>query len=356
MKKSFIISVSYPSSDPQLAARVLNTLGDLYLAKHAAVHRPSNATDFFDREAEQYRKTMEDAEARLADFNRDSGLVTLQTEKDSSVPKLAEFELDMRQTQAAIPAAEQHVRALENMLAKTPNRITTQLHTSDNGALMQQLRSALVNLEQQRVDLTNKYAPGDRMVREVDTQIGQVKAAIDAQEKAPLREETSDQNPTYEFLSQELAKARSDLVALQAKAQSATRIDRDYRQTLVDRDQKQLQQEGLLRDVKTAETNYLLYLNKREEAHISDAFDRNRILNVSIAQPATIPFLPTNPVPLTLVLGWLVACLVSMGIVFVQDRLDPQVLTPRQIERYLEVPILAQLPNQESVPDSTVPR
>jgi capsular polysaccharide biosynthesis protein len=108
--------------------------------------------------------------------------------------------------------------------------------------------------------------------------------------------------------------------------------------------------------VKTAETNYLLYLNKREEAHISDAFDRNRILNVSIAQPATIPFLPTNPVPLTLVLGWLVACLVSMGIVFVQDRLDPQVLTPRQIERYLEVPILAQLPNQESVPDSTVPR
>jgi len=356
VKKSFIISVSYPSSDPQLAARVLNTLGDLYLAKHAAVHRPSNASDFFDREAEQYRKTMEQAEARLADFNRDSGLVTSQTEKDTSVPKLAEFELDMRQTQAAIPATEEHVRALEAMLAKTPNRITTQLHTADNGALMQQLRSSLVSLEQQRVDLRNKYAPGDRMVQEVDTQIAQVKAAIDAQEKAPLREETSDRNPTYEFLGQELAKARSDLVALRAKAQSATRIDRDYRQTLVDRDQQQLQQEALLRDVKTAETNYLLYLNKREEAHISDAFDKNRILNVSIAQAATIPFLPTNPVPLTLVLGWLVASLVSMGVVFVQDRLDPQVLTPRQIERYLEVPILAQLPNQEAMRDGTLPR
>lgn len=356
VKKSFIISVSYPSSDPQLAARVLNTLGDLYLAKHAAVHRPSNASDFFDREAEQYRKTMEQAEARLADFNRDSGLVTAQTEKDTSVPKLAEFELDMRQTQAAIPATEEHVRALEAMLAKTPNRITTQLHTADNGALMQQLRSSLVNLEQQRVDLRNKYAPGDRMVQEVDTQIAQVKAAIDAQEKAPLREETSDRNPTYEFLGQELAKARSDLVALRAKAQSATRIDRDYRQTLVDRDQQQLQQEALLRDVKTAEANYLLYLNKREEAHISDAFDKNRILNVSIAQPATVPFLPTNPVPLTLVLGWLVASLVSMGVVFVKDRLDPQVLTPRQIERYLEVPILAQLPNHEAMPDGTLPR
>jgi uncharacterized protein involved in exopolysaccharide biosynthesis len=356
VKKSFIISVTYPSSDPQFAAQVLNTLGNLYLAKHAAVHRPSNASDVFDREAEQYRKTLEAAESKLADFNRDSGLVTSQSEKDSSVPKLAEFELDLRQTQAAIPAAEEHVRSLEVLLARTPQRITTQLHTSDNGALMQQLRSSLVSLEQQRVDLANKYAPGDRMVREVDTQIAQVKAAIEAQQQAPLREETTDQSSTYEFIRQELAKANADLAALRAKATSAARVDQSYRQTLVDRDQKQLQQEALLRDVKAAEANYLLYLNKKEEAHISDAFDKYRILNVSIAQPATVPILPSNPVPLTLILGWLVACLFSMGVVFVQERLDPQVRSPQQIERFLEVPVLAQLQNHESMHDASMIR
>ena len=347
VKKSFVISVSYPASDSQFAARVLNTLGDLYLAKHAAVHRPSNATDVFDREAEQYRKTMEDAESRLAAFNRDSALVTAQSEKDSSVPKLAEFELDLRQTQAAIPATMEHMHSLEALLAKTPSRITTQLHNSDNAALMQQLKSSLVSLEQQRVDLTNKYAASDRMVQEVDTQIAQVKAAIDAQQKAPLHEETTDQNPTYEFLSQELAKSRSELAGLQAKAQSTARVDRDYRATLVDRDQKLLQQEALIRDEKTAEANYLLYLNKREEAHIADTFDKNRILNVSIVQPATIPILPTNSVPATLVIGWLFACLFSTSVVFVQDRLAPVTLSPQRMERYLGVPVFAQLPPQE---------
>ena len=349
VKKSFIISVTYPASDPQFAAQVLNALGNAYLVKHAAVHRPSNASDLFDREAEQYRNKLENADKTLAEFNRDSGLVTSQTERDSSVPKLAEFELDMRETQAAIPAAEDHLRSLEALLAKTPARITTQLHTADNGALMQQLRSSLVSLEQQRVDLTNKYAPGDRMVREADTQIAQVKAAIDAQQTTPLKEETSDQNPTYEFLRQEQAKAVSDLAALKAKAHSVSVVDSSYRQTLVDRDQKQLQQEALLRDVKVAEANYLLYLNKKEEAHISDAFDKYRILNVSIAQPATVPFLPTNPVPLTLVVGWLVACLFSMGVVFVQDRLDPQVHSPQQIEKVLDVPVLAQLQGYDEV-------
>jgi len=344
IKRSFIISVRYTARNPELASRVLNTLGDLYLEKHAAVHRPVNATNIFDQQSDHYRLALQDAEDRLASFNQQTGLVTGQSEKDTSVPKLAEFELDMHETQTAIPSAEQHVRELEELLGKTPPRIVTQLHTSDNGALLQQLRSSLVNLEQQRVDLTNKYAPGDRMVQEVNTQIEQVKGAIDAQEKAPLHEETSDENPTYQFLRQELAKARADLASLRAKASAAGRVNTTYRNLLMERDQKQLQQEALIREVKVAEANYLLYLNKREEARISDAFDKSRILNVSIAQPATVPFLPVNPLPLMLLLGWLLACLLSTAVVFVQERLNPIVRSPRQIEHYLDVPVLGNLP------------
>ena len=225
VKKSFVISVRYSAKNPEVAARVLNTLGNLYLEKHAQVHRPKDAVAFFDLETEQYRKAMEEAQQRLAEFNRQSGIVTAQSERDSAVPKLAEFELGWRQTQVAIPEQEEHVRSLQSLLDKTPPRITTQLHNSDNGALMQQLKSSLVSLESQRVDLRNKYAPGDRMVKEVETQIEQVKAAIEAQQSAPLKEETTDQNPTYEFLRQELAKAQAEFAATKARAKSLTAVD-----------------------------------------------------------------------------------------------------------------------------------
>jgi uncharacterized protein involved in exopolysaccharide biosynthesis len=343
IKKSYVISVRYSATNPELAAGVLNTLGNLYLEKHAEVHRPKDEAGFFDRETALYRKAMEEAQQKLADFNRETGIVTSQSERESAVPKLAEFELDMRQTQAAIPAAEEQVRSLQALVDKTPPRITTQLHNSDNGALMQQLKSSLVNLEGQRVDLRNKYSPNDRMVQEVDTQIEQVKAAIDAQQRAPLKEETTDQNPTYGFLRQELAKAQADLAALRAKSRSLENVDQSYRQTLVNRDQKQIEQAALLRDAKTAEDNYLLYLNKREQAHISDAFDKNRILNVSIAQPATIPFRPVNPATMILLLGWIFACLASTGVVLMQEQLNPTLRRPEQIEQYLDVPLLANL-------------
>ena len=40
LKKTDLIQVTYDSPDPQLAARVLRTLGNLYLEKTVEVHRP----------------------------------------------------------------------------------------------------------------------------------------------------------------------------------------------------------------------------------------------------------------------------------------------------------------------------
>lgn len=347
IKKSYMIQVSYTDRDPSFAAYVLETLGNLYLEKHAAVYRPGDAVTFFDNETEQAKEKMDAADQKLADFNRSEGLVSEQPESTATVTQLGEFELSMHQAQAAIPQLKEQMTTLEGLLARTTPRITTQQQETDNGALMQQLKSSLVNLEQQRVDLRNKYAPEDRMVKEVDTQIEQVKAAIDAQEKAPLREQTTDQNPTYEFLKQELAKTKAELASEEALAKSTERVDHTYRQDMMETDQKQLEQASLEREAKSAEDTYLLYVNKREEARISNAFDKSRILNVSIAQKATVPFAPSNPASLLLAIGWFFACLVGIGVVFVQEKLDAPLHTPEQIEKYLDVPVVRYLPVED---------
>ena len=62
IKKSNIISVRYASTDPQLAARVLNTLDSAYIEKHIALHRPAGQLQFFENESEQYRNHLAAAE------------------------------------------------------------------------------------------------------------------------------------------------------------------------------------------------------------------------------------------------------------------------------------------------------
>ena len=345
IKKSFLISVSYASADPQLSAKVLNTLGNDYLEKHAAVRRSPGTQKFFEDEVDHYRQKLTDAHNALADFNRKEGLVTDQTEKDAAVPKLAEFEFNMRQTQAAIPQAEEHVRNLERQLTNTPPRITTELRNSDNAVLMQQLKSSLVNLELQHTDLTHKYAPTDRQVKEVEQQIDQVKTAIAAQEKAPVKEETTNENPTFALVREELVKARAELASLKALSTSYTKVGAAYQSSAIERDQKQLEQQELLRNVKTAEQNYLLYLNKKEEARISDAFDQKRIVNVSIAQAASVPAFPSNPASLVLSIAAVLGCLMGLGAAFVHEQIDSSMGSPDQVESYLNMPVLAAMPD-----------
>src|SRR6185436_5551476 len=58
VRKANIISISYAADSPQLAASVLNKLGDLYLEKHLLLHHPAGATDFFKDQADEYESKL----------------------------------------------------------------------------------------------------------------------------------------------------------------------------------------------------------------------------------------------------------------------------------------------------------
>ena len=345
--KSNMIEVSYASPDPLLSARVLTTLADGYLVKHLAVNRPPGAFNFFQQQAEQYQKELTEAEARLADFGRDQehGAVSPQIQRDLVLQKANEFEATMRQAQASIAQTQERIRTLEAVAAATPSRLTTTDRKSDNPQLLEQLKSSLLTLELQRTELLNKFEPSYRPVQQIEAQIVQARAAIAAEDKAPVREETTDRNPTYQWVDEELAKARADLASYQAQAAATTRIVHDYGSSAVLLDQKDIEHQDLIRTAKADEANYLLYLNKREEARISDALDTQRIANVAIAEAATAPALPKHSPWLFVLLGFLFAVLVSVGAAFAADYFDASFRTADEVEAFLNTPVLAAMPN-----------
>ncbi len=347
LRKTNVISVTYESSDPELASKVLNTLASLYTEKHLEVHRPSGEFKFFDQQTEQYRKGLQRAEQKLTDFTRQHGTVSAQMERDITLQKLSEFEVSYKQTQAAIAETEQRVRALEQQQTSLPGRLTTQVRTSDNPQLLQQMKSTLLTLELKRTELLTRFEPSYRLVQELDKQIADTRAAIAGEEKAPIREQTTDQNPTSLWVNSEMAKARTDLSALRAKAAATNAILSSYRQSARDLQESTVVQQDLLRTAKTAEENYLLYQRKQEEARINDALDQRGILNVAIAEQPTVPALPVRSTLLYGLLSLFLAGTASLGMAFTSDFLDPSFRTPTEVTSYLGAPVLAALPKRE---------
>jgi uncharacterized protein involved in exopolysaccharide biosynthesis len=254
------------------------------------------------------------------------------------------FDSTARQAQTSLLETEQRVQALQAELHSIKPRMTTVVRNSDNPQLLEQLKSTLLNLELKRTELLTKYEPTYRLVQEVDQQIADTKSAISAEENKPIRDETSDQNPDYQWVQAELTKAQADLSGLKARAAAAASIAANYHEDAEHLDQNMVVQQNLLQDAKTQEENYLLYERKREEARISNALDQGGFLNVALAEQPTVPALPERSPLSVALLTLLLAGTFSLSTAFALDFMDPTFRTPDELAGYLGTPVLAALP------------
>jgi len=344
VRRSNVISVRYVTTDPHKAVEVLNTLAAAYIDRHMQAHRSPGESDFFDQEAQQYKERMSAAQEKLVSFTKGTGVVSAELERDSALRQASDFDATARQAQAAVTETEQRIRALKAQLDAMPPRMTTLIHTSDNAQLLEQLKSTLLTLQLKRTELLIKYEPTYRVVQEIDRQIADTQSAIATEAANPIQDKTTDQDPNYLSVRTELTKAQADLDGLKARATAAASIAEQYRKSAQTLDQDGVIQQDLMRTAKTQEENYLLYSHKREEARISDALDRNRILNVALAEQPVAPAFPNRSRLNFGILMLLVTGTFSLTTAFLVDFLDPSFRTSDELANYLGTPVLASLP------------
>jgi uncharacterized protein involved in exopolysaccharide biosynthesis len=344
LRKSNVISVEYSNRNPEIAASVLRELAAAYTEKHLELHRSSGEFKFFDQQTQQYQQGLDQAQAKLTDFTKGTGVVSAQLERDSALQQANEFDSTSHQAQTSVLETEQRIQALRTQLQSMQPRMTTEVRTSDNPQLLQQLKSTLLTLELKKTELLTKYEPTYRLVQEVDKQIADAKSAISGEESTPIREQTTDQNPDYQWAQTELTKAQADLSGLRARAAAAYSTAEQYHETAKRLGQDGLVQQDLLQAAKTQEQNYLLYVRKREEARINDALDQRGILNVALVEEPIVPALPNRSPLSACLLMFLLAGGASLSTAFAVDFADPSFRTPDELAQYLGAPVLAALP------------
>lgn len=345
MNNSNLIKITYEAHSPEAAQLVVTELGNLYLAKHAQVHRPRGASDFFQQQADQYRADLADAESQLVKINQQTGIVSADFEKQVTLQKLSDFDVSLQQTRANIAETRQRLNALKEKKVVIPPRTTTQIRTADNPQLLANLKTTLLNLEIKRTELLEAYDPSYPLVQEIEKQIAQTASAIAKANTEVVREETTDENPTHQWVSTETTKAEVDLVGLEARASALSRGLTTLQEKALKMDQQSVVQQDLLRMVKADEDSYLMYQKKREEARITDALDQSKIVNASIAEVAAVPLVPIGlPLLVKLILAVVIAALVGLGAGFLGEHLDPSFRTTNEVKECLDIPLVIAIP------------
>jgi uncharacterized protein involved in exopolysaccharide biosynthesis len=345
VKKTNLITVKYASDDPELAAKVLRSLADAYLEKHAMVHRPGGELPFFRQQTGESRQQLQEAEHNLLQFMSGHSVVAAAQERDLALQRLSAVDASYRDTRVELAETEQRMQELRAQLAMMPERTTTLVRSADNPDVLSALKAGLLALQVKRIELLVKFEPTHRLVQEVDQQIAQTEAAIRAENAAPLRDETTDKNSHYEWAKSELEKAQVERQALKARAAETEVEFAAYRAEARQLGEAAITQDDLLSTERAAEDNYLLYVKKQEEARIGDALDQRGIVNVAVAEQPIAPALPLWSTWVVLAAGLAAAGTAGAGAAFAADRMDSAFRTPDDVLLYLNSPVLASLPN-----------
>jgi uncharacterized protein involved in exopolysaccharide biosynthesis len=346
-KTSDVINVKYGTvGEPETPVCVLQNLGRLYLEKHLRLRRPAGSSEFFAQQTEAYRRALADDEARLTEFSRGVGIAAPDVLRTNMAQNVANAEASLNQANQAIAADEKRIKDEETQLRTTPPRVATQQVTNAANSLLQNLQASLLAAQVKRSQLLVKFEPTYPLVQETDQEIAETQEAIKRAESMNYVDQTTDRDNTYEFLREDLAKTQADLASQQATARALVGSVDKMKIQMVNLDQKAVEQAALIRAQKADESNYLLYLNKREQERSADALDQRRITDVAIAAPPLVPALPAYNPFLVGMIGFFLALVVSVAAGFIAEYFDPSFRTPSEVADVLKMPVLAAVPKK----------
>ena len=98
---------------------------------------------------------------------------------------------------------------------------------------------------------------------------------------------------------------------------------------------------NLKRELATREANYKTYVDKSEEARISDDLNKRKMTNVSVLQAAAVPTEPAKRDRAKFMLMALVLGLVGgIGLAFVLETVPQRCTTPLSAEKHLGLPVI----------------
>jgi uncharacterized protein involved in exopolysaccharide biosynthesis len=346
-KTADVIDVTYGHrGDPEVPACVLNKLSQLYVSKHLELTRPAGTSDFFSQEAEKYQKALQDSETKLANFGTGAGVAAPDVVRTDLAQQVATSIGSLHTAQQVASADEQRIHDEEAQLNSTPARSKTLEVNNAADILLQQLQANLLAAQLKRTQLAMKYDANYPLVKEADQEIAETQAAIAQAQSTQYTNLTTDRDPTFEYLRQDVARTKADLAAQKATAAALTHSIDSMDAQLVDLDKKAVEQGSLIRDSKVNEANYLLYVSKREQERTSDALDAKRFANVTVAVPPIVPVLPAHSPLLVALIGLLLAVTLSFALAYIVEYLDPSFRTPEEVTRTLSIPVLASVPRK----------
>jgi capsular exopolysaccharide synthesis family protein len=327
VRKSRVVDISYSSPDAPLAARIVNTLVDLYLERtHRAVYDATmKAAESLSTELEDLRGAVKKANQAVVDFQNAHGILELSDGGPNGS--------GIRQNPVTERAADLNRQLDQAEAERIQQESFMKLIQSGNADSLPQMRDNPI-----LQDLTKRHLEARSQVAQAMATYGQ---------NHPNAKKLLNQEKE---LTAQLAAERQRIVEQVKTSYRAALIhERLLTQDLagmknaLDNSNENMVGYNLLKkDAQAKSDLYITVSSRLNEAAISGSLSAN---NIRIVEQARIPVRPTKPKRLqNILLGGLAGVLAAVALAFVKERLDDTIHGHEEVKMWTGLSALAMFP------------
>lgn len=317
---TYILQISYRSSNRQLAADVANEIAVSYLAHTYRIRYKATASlsEFMERQLEELKAQMEKSSEALARYERDLSVINPEQKTNILSARLLELNTEYTKAQAKRVQAEAAWDAVKSGSLESAE-------ASSQGEALKKLTESLDQEQQKFAEMKNHYGVNhpeyqkeQALIAEIETQISRARADIGQRVESEYHEAADSEA----MLEQKVGETKQEFDDLNARSFNYQSLKRE-----ADSD-KQLYEE-LVRKIK--------------EAGINAGFQNSSIRIADEARPGLKPVFPR--IWLNLLLAFLFASFVGVGAAVLSDLLDNTIRDPDQVMRLMKTDVIGSLPS-----------
>jgi len=318
-----LVEIRYDSTDPQLAADIVNTLTAEFVQQNIESHwkTTQQTGEWLTRQMQDVRIKLEKSDDELQSYAQTSGLLFTSEKDNVAEEKLRQLQEELSKAQGDRVASQSRY---ELVFKASPESLPEVL----DDATLKEYQIKLTDLRRQLAEISSSLTPAHPAAKKVQAQVTTLELALDKERTNII------QRIRNEFGS---AQRREQMLAANYASQARLMSEQAAKVTHYN---------ILKREV---DTNRQLYDTMRlnvQEAGMTSALRASNIRVVDAAEPPTRPYKPS--IVLNSALGLLAGAFFGIAFVVVQERADRTIHGPGDTTIYLDVPELGAIPSAKA--------
>jgi uncharacterized protein involved in exopolysaccharide biosynthesis/MinD-like ATPase involved in chromosome partitioning or flagellar assembly len=350
LQNTQMIQVQGFSSSPQEAAEIANRVAAAFVDYYNGSIQTTakQAHRFIQESIPRYSDQLRQAEEAVANFKVKNHISNISYYRERLLTALASLKDERDSNEREVKDIEKRIEQTVAKLKKIPEFRKSSLEYRTNPTLSY-LREKLMDLESSLANTEAKVTPEHPASRQVRASLNKLKEEYKKQVASLLFTESTQRNSIYDSLLQSLGENEINLMVRTARRQVQNQLIVNKQEELDDLTRKEMALDPLVRQVSTLQTILNNLMNQEQVAKL--ASDLN-LSNAIVAERAVVPTLKSHikkyrwfPQRTQLVMfAFLFGLLLGLATIYFREYMDDSFSDPVEAETFLQLPVLAGLP------------